>query len=72
MCTSAPDAPREYFADYEVYQEGHAVAWGQVTYRARNAADATAADVVASLRQQAAYMHEVDAGAIRLRCIARL
>jgi hypothetical protein len=72
MCTSAPEASRHYFADYEVYQEGHAVAWGQVTHSARNAADVTAADVVAALREQAARAHDVTAGAIRLRCIARL
>ena len=34
MCTSAPDNPAptaHYFADYEVYDGGHCIAWGQVT-----------------------------------------
>lgn len=72
MCTSVHDGPCHYFADYEVYRDGQVVAWGQVTHSARDTADATAAAVVTALREQAARMHDTGAGAIRLRCIARL
>lgn len=66
---SAPDRPRHYFADYEVYQDGHAIAWGQVTHSARMDADAAADALVAILRAHAASAHDVDCGAVRLRGI---
>lgn len=69
---SAPDRPRHYFADYEVYQDGHAIAWGQVTHSARMDADAAADALVDILRAHAAKTHDVDTGAIRLRGIYRL
>lgn len=72
MCTSVPDGRRHYFADYEVYQDGRPVAWGQVTHSVRDNKDVTAATVVAALREQAARAHDVSAGAIRLRCVDRL
>jgi hypothetical protein len=67
---SAPDAPRDYFADYEVYQDGEAIAWGQVTHRTPG--DAVPASLVDMLRARAANAHGVDAGSIRLRCVNRL
>jgi hypothetical protein len=72
MCTSVPEARRHYFADYEIYQDGHAIAWGQVTHSARIDGDDDAAALVAALRAQAARAHDADAGAIRLRGIHRL
>jgi len=72
MCTSAPDtadaAPvRHYFADYEVYDGGQCIAWGQVTL----ACDAPGSAMQA-LRLRAAALQGVEAGAIRLRGINRL
>jgi hypothetical protein len=72
MFTSAPDGRRHYFADYEVYQDGRPVAWGQVTHSVRDSADFAVATVVTALREQAARAHDVGAGAIRLRCVDRL
>lgn len=72
MCTSAPDAiavaqTRHYFADYEVYDAGQCIAWGQVMLACE------APDVAAhALRARAAAQQGVAAGAIRLRCISRL
>lgn len=72
MCTWAPDAamPRAYFADYEAYEDGHAVAWGQavLTCAAQDDAD----EVIARLRQQAADRQGVPRAAIRLRSVCRL
>lgn len=69
MCTSAPEADsaaRQYFADYEVYDAGQRIAWGQVTL-------ACAADTaMQALRRRAAMQQGVEAGAIRLRNISRL
>ncbi|CAN4279959.1 hypothetical protein LJR125_002856 [Pseudoxanthomonas sp. LjRoot125] len=76
MCTSAPDADaclsvRHYFADYEVYDGGQRVAWGQVATHVDD--KATPADtIVAGLRDDAARQHGVARGAIRLRCVCRL
>ncbi|MBD9435554.1 hypothetical protein IB223_05550 [Pseudoxanthomonas sp. PXM03] len=72
MCTSAPEAiraasHRHYFADYEVYDAGQRIAWGQVTI-ACEAPDLA----VQALRARAAAQQGVAAGAIRLRCISRL
>jgi hypothetical protein len=73
---SAPDtadaAPaRHYFADYEVYDGGQRVAWGQVATHVDD--KATSADaIVAGLRDDAARQHGVARGAIRLRCVCRL
>jgi len=67
---SAPDAPRDYFADYEVYQDGQAIAWGQVTHRIHG--DVAPASLVDTLRARAANAHGVDGGSIRLRCVNRL
>ena len=72
MCTSAPEAARHYFADYEVYQDGIAIAWGQVTHSTKRGVDRDPDALVAALRTQASRTHEVDAGAIRLRCVHRL
>jgi hypothetical protein len=69
---SAPDGPRHYFADYEVYQDGHAVAWGQVTHSLSGETDVAPASLVHTLRSCAAKDHGVEAGAIRLRCVERL
>ncbi len=75
---SAPDPAngiahaRHYFADYETYHDGHAVAWGQVTHSICHNAGITPADVLSALRERAAREQGVDAGAIRLRCICRL
>ena len=69
MYTSAPDDPTptaHYFADYEVYDDGHCIAWGQATL-------ACTPDIaVRQLRTQAAAHQGVDTGAIRLRTISRL
>lgn len=76
MCTSAPDgddaSPRHYFADYEVYQDGIAIAWGQVTHSAARGVDGDPDALVAALRARASRTHDVDAGVIRLRCVHRL
>lgn len=69
---SAPEWPRHYFADYEVYQDGHAVAWGHVTHCARSATDFNAVAVVDALRDRAARGHDVNPGAVRLRFVTRL
>lgn len=55
-----------YFADYEVYEAGQCIAWGQSTL-------ASAPDhAVGALRSYAAEQQGVDAGAIRLRTVCRL
>ncbi|MDR7069126.1 hypothetical protein J2X02_001977 [Pseudoxanthomonas japonensis] len=76
MCTSAPDgddaSPRHYFADYEVYQDGVAIAWGQVTHSTEAGVACTPGALVAVLRAKASHAHEVDAGAIRPRGVHRL
>ena len=72
MYMSARDETRHYFADYEVYQDGHAIAWGQVTHSMRINDEMAAAALVAALRAHAANVHDVDTGAIRLRGIHRL
>lgn len=72
MYTSAPeDAARggHYFADYEVYDAGQRIAWGQVTHRSPTC---RADDVIDALRDRAAHHHGVARGAIRLRCVCRL
>ncbi|MFT3667789.1 MAG: hypothetical protein QM795_04180 [Pseudoxanthomonas sp.] len=66
MCTSAPEDLAHYFADYEVYDGGHGVAWGQVTLAC------TPDTAMQALRTQAAAHQGVDVGAIRLRTICRL
>jgi hypothetical protein len=66
MCTSAPERLAQYFADYEVYDGGHCVAWGQVTLAC------TPDTAVQALRTQAAAYQGVEVGAIRLRTISRL
>jgi len=76
MCTSAPDADahasvRRYFADYEVYEGGQCVAWGQVAAHVDDRA-ASADTIVATLRDDAARQHGAAPGAIRLRCVCRL
>ncbi|HJS36290.1 MAG TPA: hypothetical protein VJ766_12440 [Pseudoxanthomonas sp.] len=72
MCTSAPDPvdatkTRHYFADYEVYDAGQCIAWGQVAL-----ACATPGAVVQALRTLAAAQQGVAAAAIRLRSVSRL
>ena len=72
MCTSAPDPvdatkTRHYFADYEVYDAGQCIAWGQVAL-----ACATPGAVVQALRTLAAAQQGVAAPAIRLRSVSRL
>ncbi|KRA41860.1 hypothetical protein [Pseudoxanthomonas sp. Root630] len=74
---SAPDADGgaclgQYFADYEVYDGGHCIAWGQVAARLNDGAKASADAIVATLRDDAARQHGVARGAIRLRCVCRL
>lgn len=66
MCTSAPERLTHYFADYEVYDGGHCIAWGQVTLAC------TPDTAVQALRTQAAAYQGVEVGAIRLRTISRL
>ena len=66
MCTSAPERLAQYFADYEVYDGGHCVAWGQVTLAC------TPDTALRALRTQAAADQGVEVGAIRLRTISRL
>lgn len=66
MCTSAPENPAHYFADYEVYDGGHRIAWGQVTLAC------TPDTAVQALRAQAAAHQGMEVGAIRLRTISRL
>lgn len=66
MCTSAPEDLAHYFADYEVYDGGHCIAWGQVTLAC------TPDTAVQALRTQAAAHQGVEVGAIRLRTISRL
>ena len=63
---SAPENPAHYFADYEVYDGGHCIAWGQVTLAC------TPDAAVHALRMQAATYQGADVGAIRLRTISRL
>lgn len=71
---SAPDPRRGYFADYEIYAGGQAVAWGQIAL----ACDAAAGDalepaeLLQRLRQAAAGQHGVEAGQVRLRHLCRL
>lgn len=76
MYTSAPDADtrasvRRYFADYEVYESGHCIAWGQVAAQVDGGV-ASADAIVATLREDAARQHDATPGAIRLRCVCRL
>lgn len=55
-----------YFADYEVYEAGQCIAWGQATLAS------TPDHAVGALRRCAAERQAVDAGAIRLRTVCRL
>ncbi|SFV28204.1 hypothetical protein SAMN05428990_0922 [Pseudoxanthomonas sp. YR558] len=59
-------SPPRYFADYEVYDVGQCIAWGQATLAS------TPDHAVDALRRCAAEQQAVDAGAIRLRTICRL
>lgn len=62
-----------YFADYEVYVMGEAVAWGQITLGcAADAANRDPAGLIRRLRQAAADQHGVDPGEVRLRQVCRL
>ena len=62
-----------YFADYEVYAMGEAVAWGQITLGcATEAANRDPAGLIRRLRQAAADQHGVDPGEVRLRQVCRL
>lgn len=68
MCTSAPEdaTAHPYFADYEVYDGGQCIAWGQVTL------SSTPDTAMQAARACAADQQDVDVGAIRLRALSRL
>ncbi|MGS1077200.1 hypothetical protein [Pseudoxanthomonas beigongshangi] len=73
---SAPDFASSgvgYFADYEVYVMGEAVAWGQITLACANDdGERDPVGLIRRLRQAAADQHGAEAGAIRLRQVCRL
>lgn len=72
---SAPDSASPgagYFADYEVYAMGEAIAWGQITLACSSEDDREPAALIRRLRQAAADQHGAEAGTIRLRQVCRL
>jgi len=63
-----------YFADYEAYEGGRAILWGQVTHsvEAEREDALDPAEVVAALRRRAAEAHGVEPRQVRLCHLARL
>ncbi|KAF1706909.1 hypothetical protein [Pseudoxanthomonas sacheonensis] len=63
-----------YFADYEVWNSGLAVAWGQValTYRVNENVRFDPAELLAMVRQRAASAQCVEPFEIRVRSLTRL
>lgn len=62
-----------YFADYEIYAMGEAIAWGQIALGcAADDAGRDPAALIRRLRQAAADQHGVAPGEIRLRQVCRL
>lgn len=61
-----------YFADYEVYAMGEAIAWSQITLACASDGDREPAALIRRLRQAAADQHGTQTGAIRLRQVCRL
>lgn len=72
---SAPDSAATapgYFADYEVYAMGEAIAWGQIALAGAGDGERDPAALIRTLRQAAADQHGAEVGAIRLRQVCRL
>lgn len=63
-----------YFADYEGYEGGRPILWGQVTHSIDAASEERLdpAAVVAALRQRAAEAHGIEPRQVRLCHLARL
>lgn len=63
-----------YFADYEGYEGGRPILWGQVTHsiEAENEERLDPAEIVWALRQRAAQAHGIEPRQVRLCQVARL
>ncbi|MDG2525388.1 hypothetical protein P6166_08480 [Stenotrophomonas sp. HITSZ_GD] len=63
-----------YFADYEGYEGGRPILWGQVTHSidAETEERLDPAEVVSALRQRAAEAHDIEPRQVRLCQVARL
>lgn len=63
-----------YFADYEGYEGGRPILWGQVTHsiEAENEERLDPAEIVSALRQRAAQAHGIEPRQVRLCQVARL
>ena len=63
-----------YFADYEGYEGGRPILWGQVTHSVETESEERLdpAAVVAALRRRAAEVHGIEPHQVRLCHLARL
>lgn len=63
-----------YFADYEAYEGGRPILWGQVTHSidAIDQERLDPAEIVAALRLRAAEAHGIEPRQVRLCHLARL
>lgn len=63
-----------YFADYEIYDGGSPVLWGQatLTWHVEASGQLQPAQVLDAIRRQAADRHGLEPGAVRLRALARM
>jgi len=63
-----------YFADYEGYEGGRPILWGQITHSVDTEDEARLdpAELIAALRRRAADVHGIEPRQVRLCQVARL